>query len=158
MQTLNRERAKETKAEVTELLLPAQRLLQAIHWLAGGLQDALPAPHPNFPGSSLRADGADAKELAVTPPGHPGPAVVPGCGGLHLLSVENSQNDSGSLRRHSGGVCDLEELMELMQHLQLLLCRLLPLGPMELSLLLSPADCDELPWRTDKIVCLCVLA
>lgn len=95
-----------------EVLLPAQRRLQAAHGLAGGLQDALPAPHPHLPGSRLRADSADGKELTIAPPGDARPAVVPGCGGLHLLL--------------------------------LLLCRLLALGTVELGLLLSPADCDEL--------------
>lgn len=71
-----------------ELLLPAQRRLQAVHRLAGGLQDALPAPHPHLPGSRLGANGADGKQLAVAPPGHPRPAVVPGCGRLHLLQVK----------------------------------------------------------------------
>lgn len=80
-----------------ELLLPAQRRLQAVHRLAGGLQDALPAPHPHLPGSRLRADGTDGKQLAIAPPGHPWPVVVPGCGRLHLLQVKSSQTVSNPL-------------------------------------------------------------
>lgn len=67
------------------LLLPAERLLKAVDGFTGGLQDALSVPDSDFPGSGLKTDGADGKELTVTSPGHPRPAVVPGCGRLHLL-------------------------------------------------------------------------
>lgn len=70
-----------------ELLLPAERLLQAIDGLTGGLQDALSVPDPDLPGSGLKTDGTDGKQLTITSPRHPRPAVIPGCSWLHLLWV-----------------------------------------------------------------------
>lgn len=69
------------------LLLPAERLLQAVDGLACGLQDALSVPDPDLPGSGLKTDGADGKQLTITSPRHPRPAVVPGGSRLHLLWV-----------------------------------------------------------------------
>ena len=72
---------------LTARLLPAERLLQAVDGLAGCLQNTLPVPDPDLPGSGLKTDGADSKQLTITSPRHPGRAVVPGCSGLHLLWV-----------------------------------------------------------------------
>lgn len=89
---------KEAKFKMSELLLPAQSLLQAVHRLAGGVQDTLPVPDPHLPGPGLRTDGADGKQLPITTPRHPRPAVVPGCSRLHLLQVKVS-NHSHNLAR-----------------------------------------------------------
>lgn len=85
-------RSNQSENQSRALLLPAERLLQAVDGLAGRLQDALPVPHPDLPGSALRTHGADSEQLTVASPGDPWPAVVPGCSWLHLL-VAHDQID-----------------------------------------------------------------
>lgn len=79
---------------LAELLLPAERLLQAIDGLAGRLQDTLSVPDPDLPGSGQGADGTDGKKLTVSSPRDPRPAVVPGDSWLHLLEHLHQQKTS----------------------------------------------------------------
>lgn len=126
-----------------ELLLPAERLLQAVDGLTGGLQDALSVPHANLPGSGLRTDGADGKQLPVTSPRHPWPAVVPGCGRLHLLQVHvyTVQTDPQQF-------LDAFLFLQMNADLDLPLCCLFPLRAVKLSLLLPPTHRDKLPCKS----------
>lgn len=73
------------KLFLAKRLLPTKSLLQAVDGLAGGLQDPLSVPDPDFPGSSLGTDGADGEQLAVSSPRDPRPAIIPGRSWLHPL-------------------------------------------------------------------------
>lgn len=77
--------------EDKKLWPPAERLLQAVDGLTGRLQDALSVPHSDLPGTSLRTDGTDSKQLTVTSPRYSRPAIVAHSSRLHLLSGNVTQ-------------------------------------------------------------------
>lgn len=79
------------KGLILTFLLPAKGFFQAIDGLTGGLQDTLSVPDPNLPGTSVKTDGTDSKQLAVTSPRYPRPASIPGCSWLHFLRRQNSE-------------------------------------------------------------------
>jgi len=70
-------------------LLPAERRLQAVGRLAGGLQDPLPVPDPDLAGSGPGADGADGEQLTVASPRDPRGAVVPRRDRVNLLQAHD---------------------------------------------------------------------
>lgn len=134
-----------------QLLLPAERLLQPVDGLTRGLQDALSVPHPNLPGSGLRTDGADGEQLTVTSPRHPRPPVVPRSSRLHLLCFRFTS--SSSLRLKESVFVFLNHTLMFLcsdRDLDFPLCCLFPLRAVELSLLLPPANRDELSYKNTQ--------
>lgn len=123
---------------ILTFLLPAKGFLQAINGLTGGLQDTLSVPDPNLPGTSVKTDGTDGKQLAITSPRYPWPASIPGCSWLHFLRMQKILNSTPFLTHLlRGRKC-------LISNLDLPLCCLFPRRTMELSFLLSPTHRDEL--------------